>query len=130
METSWAFSHRPPQKYMKLLEVVKGLVHTFWHDNTRPYSNTKGVLKHCRGSMNNEPHVKHYLEMTQTQLLKMFKVSHVEIRLEQRSFEKCKPWYVRINTIWNTCCCRYHIEFDLYYHTFSHLRHFLHPNHV
>ena len=72
---------------MKLVEAVKGLVHTFWHDNTRPSSN-KDVLKHCRGSRNNELHVKHYLDMTQTQLFEMFKVAHVELRLEQRSFEK------------------------------------------
>ena len=84
----------------------------------------------CRGSRNTEPHVQHYLDMTQTQLFEMFKVVHVELRLGQRSFEKCKPWYVRINTIQNTCCCRYHIEFDLYYHTFAHIRRFLHPKHV
>ena len=115
---------------MKLVEALKGLVHTFWHDNTRPSSNTKDVLKCCRGSMNNEPHVKHYLDMTQTQLFEMFKISHVELRLGQRSFEKWNPWYVRINTIQNTCCCRYHTDFDIYYHTFSHMHHFLHPNHV
>ena len=31
---------------MKLVEAVKGLVQMFWHDNTRPCSNTKDVLKH------------------------------------------------------------------------------------
>ena len=51
---------------MKLVEAVKGLVHTFWHDNTRNSFNTKDVLKHYRGSINNEPHVKNYLNMTQT----------------------------------------------------------------
>ena len=66
MQTLWAFSSRFPYKDMKLVEVVKGLVHTFWHDNTRPSSNTKDVLKHYRVSINNEPHVKHYLNMTQT----------------------------------------------------------------
>ena len=80
--------------------------------------------------MNNEPHVKHYLDMKQTQLFEMFKVSHVEIRLRQISFEKCNPWYVRINTIQNTGYCSYHIEFDIYYHTFSRIHHFLDPNHV
>ena len=75
METLWTFSGRFPCKDMKVVEVVKGLVHTFWHDNTRPSSNTKDVLKHCRGSRNNEPHVKHYLDMTQTQLFEMFKDS-------------------------------------------------------
>ena len=67
METLWTFSGRFPHKDMNLVEVVKGLVHTFWHDNTRSSSNKKDVLKHCRGSMNNESHVKHYLDMTRTQ---------------------------------------------------------------
>ena len=62
METLWAFSGWFPRKYiMKLVEAVKGLVHTFWHDNIRPSSNKKDALKHYRGSMNNEPHVKHYM---------------------------------------------------------------------
>ena len=86
METLWAFSGRFPRKDMKLVEAMKGLVQTFWHDNTRYSSNTKDVLKHCRGSRNTEPHVKHYLDITQTQLFEMFKVSQVELRLGQRSF--------------------------------------------
>ena len=130
METLWEFSGRLPHKDMKLVEAVKGLVQTFWHDNTIPSSNMKDVLKHCRGSMNNEPHIKHYLNMTQTQLFEMFKVFHAKLRLGKIHFEKCKPWYVRINTIQNTCFCRYHIDFDLYYHTFAHIHRFLHPNHV
>ena len=51
METLWAFCSRFPSKDMKLAEALNILVHTFWHDNTRPYSNTKDVLKHCRGSI-------------------------------------------------------------------------------
>ena len=54
METLWEFSGRLPRKEMNLVEAVKGLGHTFWHDNTRPYSNTKDMLKNCRGSMNND----------------------------------------------------------------------------
>ena len=87
METLWAFSGRFPRKDMMLVEAVKGLVHTFWNDNTRPSSNTKDVLKHCRDYRNNELHVKHYLDMTQTQLFEMFKFSHVELRLGKISFE-------------------------------------------
>ena len=49
METLREFSGRFPHKDMKLVEAVKGLVHTFWHNNTRPSSNTKDFLKHCRG---------------------------------------------------------------------------------
>ena len=91
METLWAFSGRFPRKDMKLVEAVKGPEDTFWHDNTRPCSNTKDVLKCCRGSMNNEPHVKHYLDMQQPQLFEMFKICHIELRLEKRSFEKYNP---------------------------------------
>ena len=36
METLLAFSSRFPHKDMKLVEAVKGLVQTFWHDSTRP----------------------------------------------------------------------------------------------
>ena len=72
METLWEFRGRFPRKDMKLVEVVKGLGKTFWHDKTRSSSNMKDVLKHCRGSRNTEPHVKHYLDMKKTQLFEMF----------------------------------------------------------
>ena len=90
MENLRAFSGRLPRKDMKLVEVVKGLVHAFWHDNTRPSSNRRDVLKHCKGSRNHEPHIKNYFDMTQTQLYEMFKFSPLELRLGQRYFEKCK----------------------------------------
>ena len=112
MEKLWEFSGRLPCKDMKLVEAVKGVVHAFWNDNTRPSSNTRDVLKHHKGSRNDELHIKHYLDMTQLQLYEMFNVVHLELRLGQIYFEKCKPWDVRINTICNTCCCRYPIEFE------------------
>ena len=43
----------------------------------------------------------------------------------QRSFEKCNPWYVKINTTRNTCC-RYHIEYAYYYDTYIHILCVLH----
>ena len=46
----------------------------------------------------------------------------------QRSFKKCKPWYVKINTTHNTCCCRYHIEYSYYYDTYIHILCGLHKN--
>lgn len=102
MKKLWAFSGRIPCKHMELIEVVKGLEHAFFHDNTRPFCNTRDVLKWYRGTRDHEPHIKHYLHMTQTQLYEILQVFHLELRLCQRYFEKCKPWYVRINTIHNT----------------------------
>jgi hypothetical protein len=29
-----------------------------------------------------------------------------------------KPWFVRPIIVCDTCCCRYHVEFELYYDTF------------
>ena len=81
MEKLWAFSGRLSCKDMKLVEAVKGLMQAFWHDNTRSSSNTRDVLKHCKSSRSHEPHIKHYIDMTQTQLYEMFKVSHLELRL-------------------------------------------------
>jgi hypothetical protein len=49
MEKMWAFSGRLPCKDMKLVEAVKGLVQTFWHDNTRPSSNTRDCVKTLQG---------------------------------------------------------------------------------
>jgi hypothetical protein len=105
---------------MKLIGAVKGLVQDFWHDNTRPSSNQKDVLKLRRGSRDHEPHIKHYLDITQTKLYERFIKVHSALNLGQISFHKCKPWYVRINTIHNTCCCRYHIEYGYYYDTHTH----------
>ena len=34
------------------------------------------------------------------------------------AFVQQKPWYVKPITICDTCCCRYHVEFQLYYDTF------------
>lgn len=52
--------------------------------------------------------------MTQTQLYNNFVnekvLSSFNISLIQRSFKKCKPWYVRINKKRITCCCKAHMQ--------------------
>ena len=76
---------------MKLIDVVKGLVQEFWRDNSRPSPNQKYVLKLRRGSRDCEPHIKNFLDMTQTKLDEGFIHEHNELNLGQISFEKCKP---------------------------------------
>ena len=66
---------------MKLIDAVKGLVQEFWCDNTRPSSNQKYVLKLRRGSTDHEPHIKHFLDMTQTKLYERFRHEHNELNL-------------------------------------------------
>ena len=62
----WSFVGRLPRSNMNIIDVVKGLVQYFWHDNTSPSSNQKHVLKLRMGSSDGEPHIKHFLDMKQT----------------------------------------------------------------
>jgi hypothetical protein len=49
---------------MKLIGGVKGLVQDFWHENTRPSSNQKDVLKLRRVYRDHEPHIKKLIDNT------------------------------------------------------------------
>ena len=111
----WAFISRLPCSNMKLIDAIKELVQKFWHENTRTSSNQKDVLKLRKGSKYHQPHIKHFLDMTQTKFYEIFNNEHRKLNLFQRSFEKCKPWFDRICTDCNKCCCKYHVEFDYFY---------------
>ena len=80
-----------PHRDMKLVDAVKGLVKSFWHDHTKPSTNRKDVLKLRKGSKDHEPHIKHFLDITQTKLYKKFRNEHRQLNLGKISFEKCKP---------------------------------------
>jgi hypothetical protein len=62
----WAFTGRIPHSDMNLIGAIKGLVHDFWHENARPSSNQKDVLKMRRGYRDHEPHIKHFIYITHT----------------------------------------------------------------
>ena len=113
---------------MKLIDAIKDLVQKFWHDHTGPSSYQIYVLKLRKGSTECEPHVKHFLDTTQTKIYERFKNEHTHLNLGQRSFEKCKPWYVRICIDQNRFCCRYHVEYEYFYDTYKHIFCDLHTN--
>ena len=77
----WAFIGRLPHSDMKLIEAIKGLVQEYWHDNSRPSSNQKYVVKLRKGSRDHEPHIKHFLDMTQTELYERFRIAYSELNL-------------------------------------------------
>ena len=106
---------------MKLVDVVKDLVQKFWHDHTIRSSNQRDVLKLRKGSTECEPHFKKFLDTTKTRFYERFKNEHTQLNLGQRSLKKCKPWYVRICIDQNTCCCRYHVEYEYFYDTYKHI---------
>ena len=43
----------------------------------------------------------------------MFLQTHPEIHIDQNSFNKCKPWFVRVTQEGETSCCCYHVEFSM-----------------
>ena len=46
-----------------------------------------------------------------------FKEEDHEIHVPISAFVQQKPWYVKHITVRDTCCCCYHVEFELYYDT-------------
>ena len=58
------------------------------------------------------------MEMTRVALFKEFKESNPGVQISFTMFSKLKLWYIRPNMIRDSCCCRYHVEFQLYYDTF------------
>lgn len=57
-------------------------------------------------------HKKQVLEMTQNEALSEFKAKYPEVKVGQRTFEHCKPFYVASAKPEdrNSCCCRTHYE--------------------
>lgn len=97
---------------MKLNIEIKSLVEKYWHDNTRVSSNARDVLKLRVGSKIHDPHPKHLLDTTQTKFYKKncdYLVLIGNISISQRSFETCKPWYVKINKQKISCYCKTHV---------------------
>ena len=115
----WVSSSRFLRCDMKLTSEVKSLVENFWHDNTRVSPNSRDVLKLRVGSEIHNPHPKHLLDMTQIELFRKFVDDKVlTITISQRSFEKCKPWYVRINKERIMCFYKTHVQFCYHYDVF------------
>ena len=56
--------------------------------------------------------------MTQIELFNKFKEEHKEVKISINTFVQQKPWFVRPITVHDTCFCRYHVKFELYYDTF------------
>ena len=58
------------------------------------------------------------METTQIELFNKFKEENHKIHVSLSAFGQQKPWYVKPIPVRDTCCCRYHVEFELYYDTF------------
>lgn len=95
-------------------EGTKRMAYDYWvlPENSR-VTNNKNDIKRVRiGPKMYSSHPSHILERTQTEIFLQFKQDYPETKMEQRAFEKCKPYFVRpaANKDKATCCCRTHVE--------------------
>ncbi|VDI57901.1 Hypothetical predicted protein [Mytilus galloprovincialis] len=93
----------------------KRLAYNFWLSTeiSRPTGNKKDVKRERLEPLVYASHMIHILEKTQTEVYTAFLAEYPDIKMSQRFFEKCKPFFVRPvrEQDRTTCCCRYHIEF-------------------
>jgi hypothetical protein len=65
-------------------------------------------------------HAIQILEKTQSEAFLNSQQTDPEIQISQRTFEKCKPYFVRAARIKDRtiCCCRYHLECKYLFNVF------------
>ncbi|MES9884023.1 MAG: hypothetical protein ABW185_24515 [Sedimenticola sp.] len=92
----------------------KKLIYEFWKSPgiSRPSCNKNEIKRVRLGKNVYSSHALHVLEKTQTECFLDFKSHYPNIQLSQRTFEKCRPYFVQParEKHRNTCCCRYHTE--------------------
>lgn len=92
----------------------KQLAQDFWGSPgiSRTTGNKKDVKRERVGPKQYVFHEKQVLEKTQTEVYEEFKEKYPEVRIGQRAFEKCKPFYVIEPRPQDreSCCCSAHVE--------------------
>jgi hypothetical protein len=76
----------------KLDQATIELAADYWVEHSRVSSCKKDIIGSRRkGAM---PHAKHFLEMSQTEMFLGFKAKYPNVKIGQRRFESCKPFFV------------------------------------
>lgn len=93
---------------------TKQLAYDFWlrPGISRPTGNKADIKRERIGPKLYTSHAVYILEKTQTEVYLDFISENPDIKIRQRSFENCKPYFVRQARPKDrhTCCCRYHVE--------------------
>ncbi|CAC5425047.1 unnamed protein product [Mytilus coruscus] len=112
-KSCWAYVCRKTRKDA-LSEEIKRLAYNFWmkHGISRHTGNKADVKRERIGPKTYSSHQVYLLEKTQTEVYIDFTTEYPCIKLSQRSFENCKPYFIRQVRPKDrqTCCCRYHVE--------------------
>ena len=90
------------------------LAYDFWASSgiSRPTGNKRDIARQRVGPNDYCEHEKHILEKMQNEIYDEFKQKYPDIKMRQRSFESCKPFFVvpARPADRNSCCCRVHVE--------------------
>ncbi|CAG2239434.1 unnamed protein product [Mytilus edulis] len=107
----------------KLSEEVRKMIYDFWcsPENSRQTGNKIDVKRVRIGIKTYCSHAVQILEKTQSEVFLSFQQTRPEIKISQRTFEKCKPYFIRAARPKDrtTCCCRYHLENKYLFQSFS-----------
>ena len=97
-----------------ITEETKKLMYNFWcsADISHPTGNKKDIKRVRIGVKSYSSHEVYILRKSQTEAFVDFKEKYPDIQISQRTFERCKPYFIREARPKDriTCCCRYHLE--------------------
>ena len=90
------------------------LAHDFWAspDISRTTPNKRDIVRKRLAPKIYVAHPKQILDKTQTEAYMEIKTKYPEIKMGQRVFESCKPFYIATPRSQDrvSCCCRVHVE--------------------
>ena len=90
----------------------------FWDSHSQDILDRKHVLRQRLSNDVYVKHAKHVLKMIEVALFEEFSESNPHVKIAISMFQKLKPCFISINTIYDTCFFRYRIEFQIHYNTF------------
>ena len=109
----WTYTKRKTRSD-RVLEQHRKQAYEFWASPgiSRPTGNKKDVARKRIARNIYSSHPKQILEKTQTEVYSDFCAKYLEVKIGQRTFESCKPYFVIAarKQDRNTCCCRAHVE--------------------
>ncbi|XP_053398110.1 uncharacterized protein LOC123564904 [Mercenaria mercenaria] len=98
----------------KLPEELKEKIRLFWIENSQPVNDKKKVIRQRISKNTYAENVKHVLTTTQYNVYKKFMKDNPTVKIGQRSFESCKPYFIKPATKKDrvTCLCCQHVEMN------------------
>jgi hypothetical protein len=114
LEGNWAITCRAPCCDM-IDDGIENSVISFWNYNAYPSSNTRYVIRHRVRASQYEHHTKYWLDTERHEIYFSFCSLNPNIMIGKVFFERLETYYVKRNKVFETSCCRYHIEFNLQY---------------